>query len=235
MSDIPFAAVVTDRDQLVELYREPHPLVARKKIDQIDDGARDLIAAAPFVLISTSDADGRCTVSPKGGVPGFVRVLDRHRLGVPDYPGNNLLDSLHHLLANPHLGLLFLLPGHDEILRVEGRAWITTDERLLDELSAEDGRRPKTAIGVQVESTFVHCAASIRRGRLWDPASWDELTAPSTSEVVKGHLALTDPDRDAPAPRSTGGGADSHRRHDDHNDPGHRRGRTPDQAAQSRE
>lgn len=190
--DAPFGAVVTELDQLAQLYRPPHELNVRKKIDHIDGGARELIAASPFVLMATADAVGRCTVSPKGGAPGFVQVLDRHRLAVPDFAGNNLLDSLHNLLANPHAGLLFILPGRGEILRVEGRAWITTDESVL-ERSAEEGRRPKAAIGVEVESVFVHCAASLRRGRLWDPTSWIEVSAPTTRDVAKGHLALTDP------------------------------------------
>ncbi|WP_300007244.1 MSMEG_1061 family FMN-dependent PPOX-type flavoprotein [Pseudonocardia sp.] len=193
---IPFADVVTDPAHLAALYRAPNELVARKKIDHVDDGARALIAASPFALLSTSDADGCCTVSPRGGEPGFVQVLDPHRLAVPDFPGNNLLDSHRHLLANPHAALLFLLPGRAEILRVEGRAWITTDGTILDR-SADSGRVPVAAVGIAVESVFVHCAASLRRAGLWDPDTWGRVDAPTTSEVVKHHLALTDP---APGP-----------------------------------
>ncbi|MHA6782235.1 MSMEG_1061 family FMN-dependent PPOX-type flavoprotein [Pseudonocardia saturnea] len=185
-----FGSVLGTREQLAQRYRAPHELVARKKIDHVDDGAAALIAASPFVLVATSGADGRCTVSPRGGAPGFVRVLDRHRVAVPDFAGNNLLDSMRHLLDNPHVGLLFVLPGRGEILRVEGHAVITVDDAVLD-LSADGERRPVAAIGVTVESVFVHCAASLRRAGLWDPGSWGRVEAPTTSEVVKGHLAIT--------------------------------------------
>lgn len=189
-----FAHVLTTPEQLAEHYRPPHELVARKKIDHVDDGAAALIAASPFVLLATSGADGRCTVSPRGGDPGFVRVLDPHRIAVPDYAGNNLLDSAHHLLANPHVGLMFVLPGRTEILRVEGHAVITVDDAVLDRVTG-DGRRPVSALGITVESVFVHCAASLKRAGLWEPDSWGRVQAPTTTEVVRGHLTIT-----APAP-----------------------------------
>lgn len=192
----PFGDVVTDPARLADLYRAPSGLVSRKKIDHVDDGARALIAASPFAVLSTSDADGRCTVSPRGGAPGFVHVLDPHRIAVPDFPGNNLLDSHRHLLANPHAALMFLLPGRGEILRVEGRAWITTDGRILD-ASTDAGRTPVAAVGIAVESVFVHCAASLRRAGMWDPDSWGRVDAPTTTEVVTQHLALSEPGPDA--------------------------------------
>ncbi|QJY48255.1 MSMEG_1061 family FMN-dependent PPOX-type flavoprotein [Pseudonocardia broussonetiae] len=186
-----FATSVTSPEQLAELYRPPNELVARKKIDHVDAGAAALIAASPFVLVSTSGADGRCTVSPRGGEPGFVQVLDPGRIAVPDFAGNNLLDSMRHLLGNPHVGLLFLLPGRPEVLRVEGSAVVTVDEDVL-ERAVDHGKRPVAAIGVTVESVFVHCSASLRRGGLWEPDSWGRVEAPTTSEVVRGHLALTE-------------------------------------------
>lgn len=192
--EAPFSGVVTDTEALAQLYRAPHPTVARKKIDHVDAGARALIAASPFVLLATSGADGRCAVSPRGGEPGFVHVLDPHRVAVPDLPGNNLLDGMHHLLTNPHAALLFLLPGSAEVLRVEGRAWIVTDPAVLD-LPVAGGHRPVTAVGIAVSSVFVHCAASLRRAGLWDPGSWGRVPAPTMAQVVRGHLTLTDPDR----------------------------------------
>jgi PPOX class probable FMN-dependent enzyme len=187
-----FGSTIGTREELAERYRAPNELVARKKIDHVDDGAAALIAASPFVLLATSGADGRCTVSPRGGTPGFVRVLDPHRVAVPDFAGNNLLDSMGHLLDNPHVGLMFLLPGRGEVLRVEGRAVITVEDAVLD-LAADGGRRPVAAIGVTVESVFVHCAASLRRAGLWDPETWGRVEAPTTTEVARGHLALTAP------------------------------------------
>ena len=172
MADAPFEQVITTEEALRELYRQPHDLVRRKKIGRLDDGCRAVIAIAPLVLVGTSGPDGRCEVSPRGGPAGFVQVLDEHRLAIPDLGGNNLLDSMTNIIANPHVGLLFVLPGREETLRVNGRAWLTTDDAVLDGFTAEL-RRPKSAIGVEVTDAFVHCAKSFRRGQVWDPRELD--------------------------------------------------------------
>ena len=185
----PFEQVIASEEQLRELYRHPHELVRRKKIDHLDDGCRDVIAAAPLVLLATSAPGGACEVSPRGGPPGFVRVLDERRLAIPDLNGNNLLDSITNIVANPHVGLLFVLPGRDETLRVNGRAWVVTDDAVLDGFTAEL-KRPKAAIGVAVDDAFVHCAKSFRRGRVWDPASWAPDVAPSAAELLTCHIQL---------------------------------------------
>ena len=181
--------VIHDVAALRALYREPSALVQRKKVTRIDDVTARFVAGAPFFLLATADADGNCDVSPRGGPPGFVRVLDEHRLAVPDLSGNNLLDSLTNIVANPHVGLLFVIPGRDDTLRVEGRAVLTTDPQILarwdDEL-----RRPRVAIEVEVNTLFIHCAKSFRRGRVWDPESWGELTAPDNCEMVVEQLGI---------------------------------------------
>ena len=128
-------------------------------------------------------------MSPRGGPPGFVQVLDAQRLAIPDLSGNNLVDSITNIVRNPHVGLLFVLPGRDETLRVNGRAWLTTDDAVLDGFTAEL-RRPKAAIGVEVVDTFVHCAKSFRRGQVWDPASWAPDVAPSAAELLTCHIEL---------------------------------------------
>ena len=130
--DTPFDHVLTTVDELRELYRQPSRLVQGKKVGTLDDATRTFIAASPFVLLATAAADGSCDVSPRGGPPGFVRALDDRRLALPDLSGNNLLDSLVNLTSNPHVGLLFLLPGRDETLRVDGRAWVTVDPTVLE-------------------------------------------------------------------------------------------------------
>ena len=188
----PFASVITDEAGLRELYRQPAKLVAAKKIDHVDEGAAAFIGTAPFVLLATADEHGRCTVSPKGGPPGFVRVLDEHRLAIPDTAGNNLIDGFRNLVVNPHIGLLFVIPGRDETLRVDGRAWPTTDPALLE--ACTQGRRaPKVALGVEVRTTFIHCSRSFHRGRVWDADSWAELTGPDMMEMFKAHLACNLP------------------------------------------
>lgn len=189
MSDAPFEQVITTLEELRELYRHPHDLVRRKKIDRLDDGCRAVIAITPLVLVGTSSPDGRCEVSPRGGPAGFVQVLDEQRLAIPDLGGNNLLDSITNLIANPHVGLLFVLPGREETLRVNGRAWLTTEDAVLDGFSAEL-RRPKSAIGVVVEDAFVHCAKSFRRGQVWHPETWTPDGAPSAAELLTCHVEL---------------------------------------------
>ena len=133
-----------------------------------------------------------------------MRVLDGHRLALPDLSGNNLLDSLINLTGNGHVGLLFLIPGRDETLRVDGRAWVTVDPAVLELWDAELAR-PKTAIGVEVHHAFIHCAKSFRRGRVWDASSWVELTgAPDACELLISHVGLeAEPRRGAGQP---GGG-----------------------------
>jgi uncharacterized protein len=185
----PFENVISSLDALRELYREPSVLVRRKKISRLDDGCRAVIGAAPLVFVATSRPDGGCEVSPRGGPPGFVQVLDEQRLAIPDLSGNNLLDTINNIVLNPHAGLLFVLPGRDETLRVNGRAWLTTEEALLDGFTAEL-RRPKAAIGVEVVDAFVHCAKSFRRGQVWDPSSWAPDAAPSAAELLTCHFDI---------------------------------------------
>lgn len=189
MAAAPFDHVITTQDEVRELYRHPSDIVRRKKIGILDDGCRAVIAATPLVLIATASADGRCEVSPRGGPAGFVQVLDEQRLAIPDLSGNNLLDTITNLVDNPHIGLLFVLPGRDETLRVNGRAWLTTDDAVLDGFTAEL-KRPRAAIGVVVETAFVHCAKSFRRGQVWDPASWTPDAAPSAAELLTCHIQL---------------------------------------------
>jgi PPOX class probable FMN-dependent enzyme len=150
---------------------EPSEVARRKEIPALDPHARAFIARSPFLLLGTADAAGRCDVSPKGDAPGFVRVLDDHHLVIPDRPGNKRLDGMRNLLTNPRVGILFLVPGNDFTLRVNGRAAITRDPELLGTLTAQ-GKAPLVAIGVEVEEVFLHCARSFRRARLWDDTSW---------------------------------------------------------------
>jgi PPOX class probable FMN-dependent enzyme len=178
-----FDAIIPNEPALRELYRQPSSMVQQKKVGRIDGEARRLVESSPFCLVATADAAGHCDVSPRGGPPGFVRVLDEQRLAIPDLNGNNLLDSLTNIVANPHVGVLFVIPGRDETLRAEGNAYLTTDPAILGLWDGEL-RRPKVAIGVEVGTAFVHCAKSFRRGRVWDVESWSEYDAPGTCDVL---------------------------------------------------
>jgi PPOX class probable FMN-dependent enzyme len=170
--DTPFTDTIESLEGLRQLYRQPTKLVAAKKLDHIAPWGRAMIGAARFVFLATADRDGRTTVSPKGGTPGFVRVLDAHHLAIPDFAGNNLLDSLENIVENAAIGLIFLMPGRPETLRVDGDACITKAADVLARW-ADDGRPPKTAIGVRVRQVFFHCPASFQRAELWEPGAWD--------------------------------------------------------------
>jgi PPOX class probable FMN-dependent enzyme len=175
VGDHPFRDVVTSADELRALVGEPSEIAVKKQVATIDVHCREFIGRSPFVLLATSDAAGRCDVSPKGDGPGFVLVLDDRHLVIPDRPGNRRLDGMRNLVANPHVGLIFLIPGKEETLRVNGQAWIVRDEALLERM-AFAGKRPQLAIGVQVEECFMHCAKAFKRSKLWDARQWPDLT-----------------------------------------------------------
>jgi PPOX class probable FMN-dependent enzyme len=185
----PLDAVIGSIDDLRRHYRSPSALVRGKKRGELDPVSTALLAACPFVLLATSDDTGHCDVSPRGGPPGFVRVLDEHHVALPDLNGNNLLDSLENIVVNPHAGLLCVVPGRDETLRIDGRAWVSASSSLLDRWHGEL-RRPTTAVVIEIGHVFVHCAKSFRRGRVWDPSSWAELLAPDAVEILKCQLSL---------------------------------------------
>jgi uncharacterized protein len=174
-----FTNVVADEVELRELYRMPHDGTKLKLLGELDTHARTFIEASPFVLVGTTSPDGTGDVSPKGGPAGFVVVLDDHRIAIPDLSGNNLLDSITNIVNGSGIGLIFLVPGVDETLRVNGHACLTTDPAVLDACAVKD-RRPKAAIGVTVVQQYMHCAKAFRRSELWSPESWPDRSAVPT-------------------------------------------------------
>jgi uncharacterized protein len=180
---------IADVDAVEALYGKPTPNVLNKELTALDEHCRALIALSPFCLLATSNADGDCDVSPKGGQPGFVQIVDDTTLAIPDATGNRRVDSLRNIVSNPHAGLIFLIPTMGETLRVNGRARITTDPEWLQPFAV--GRPPKLAIVVEVEQAFVHCAKALIRSRLWDPETWPEAT-PSAARIFKDHIGLAE-------------------------------------------
>ena len=167
-----FRDLVTSEETLRAIVGgEPSEVAKKKELPALDVHARAFIAHSPFLLLGTAGADGRCDVSPKGDAPGFVHVIDDQHLVIPDRPGNKRLDGMRNILRNPHVGILFILPGHDFTLRVNGRAAITRDPELLAGL-ATHGKVPLLGIGVEVEEVFLHCARSFRRAKLWEQDTW---------------------------------------------------------------
>ena len=169
---------ITTPDQLTGLVGEPVQRVRDKVRPALHDLDRQWLAASPFCLVATSDADGRCDVSPKGDPGGqLAHVLDDRTLAIAERPGNRRVDGFHNVLANPHVGLLFLIPGRDDTLRVNGRARLVSDAPFFDDLVVK-GHRPVLALVVDVEEVFHHCAKAFLRSRLWDASSWDDPVPP---------------------------------------------------------
>ena len=182
---------VTSLDQLRTLYREPNERVRRKKGTVIDGATVDFVAASTFCCLATSDADGNCDVSPRGGPAGQLKVLAGGRsVALPDLSGNNLIDSLSNIVANPRAGLLVMVPGSDETLRIDGSARLTTDPDVIG-LWDDELRTPKVAVVIDVASVFLHCAKSFRRGGVWQPDTWPSLTSVAACEMFND-IAGTD-------------------------------------------
>jgi uncharacterized protein len=189
------AHAITNVVELRELLGEPAEVVRAKLTDRLNDLTRQFVARSPFVLLATSAPDGTCDVSPRGDPPGFVRVLDERTLLLPERPGNRLADSLRNVLANPHVGLLFVIPGVGDTLRVNGRATIVTDQELLAP-SAVEGKVPKLGLLIEVDEAFTHCSKAFLRSQLWDPERFvDRAELPTSGEI---HRSL-DPSFDAEA------------------------------------
>jgi PPOX class probable FMN-dependent enzyme len=188
-----FKDVIIDPVQFRELMGEPPPACVAKTIAILDRHCRAFIARSPFVLIASSNARGLMDVSPKGDAPGFVRVLDDLTLAIPDRPGNRRADTITNVLENPKVGLIFLVPGKTETLRVSGSAKIVRDADLRESLAAR-GRTPDFALAVEVQEAFFHCSKCIIRSSLWTPQAWPSLDGlPSLAQTMVDAGALPMP------------------------------------------
>jgi uncharacterized protein len=183
----PFAGAFTHPEQLRDFYDGPMPQAIRKDIGHIDDLCRRLIAAAPMLFVATHADGGRADVSPRGGPPGFVTVLDDHHLAIPDATGNRRLDTLENIVSSGRVALIFIIPGRDTTLRVNGHAAVTAAPDVVERLTPV-GKPPRTAIVVRAEEVYTHCPKAFVRSKLWDPGSWpDPATLPTSAEVSLAH------------------------------------------------
>jgi PPOX class probable FMN-dependent enzyme len=186
-------ARISTLEELRARYGAPSERSARKVLPRLDPYTRRFIALSPFVLLGSSDGRGNADVTPRGEGPGFVAVLDESTLVLPDRPGNNRLDTLSNLIADPTIGLLFLVPGFSEMLRVNGTAEIRDDADLLDRFAVGE-KRPATVLVIAIREVFLHCAKAVMRSRLWDPgAQSDRSLLPSMGQMLKEHGRLTAP------------------------------------------
>lgn len=190
-----FNEVITSEEQLRDIFGWPADRAVNKQLDHLDKHCRRIIEKSPFVLFGTSDGT-RCDVSPKGDAPGFIRVLDDKTIAVPDLPGNNRLDTLTNLIANPNVGMIFMVPGMNETLRINGRVTLVRDADLLQSM-AVGNKLPKLAIVVDVEEVFTHCPKAFIRSNLWDSETWTNRSEiASYAEILRDHVGIVDCDLD---------------------------------------
>lgn len=186
------AHTITTAEELERLVGDPSAPAVNKEINYLDEHCRDFIARSPLAMLATSDEVGRCDCSPRGGPPGFALVVDDLHVVLPDYTGNRRQDSHRNVLANPGVGLLFVLPGLRETLRVNGRGTLTTDPELLERLQT-GGPAPKLALSVEVTEAYLHCSKAFVRSKTWDPSTWTPAEErPSPARVFSDHMATPD-------------------------------------------
>lgn len=189
--------VVGTEADLRALFSPTHDLALKKCQTRLGVHAQAFIRRSPFVCIGTQSPDGRADVSPRGDPAGFVEILDAQTIALPDRPGNNRLDTLSNIIANPAVGLIFMIPGFDDTLRLNGRATLSTDPQLLVRM-AVDGRVPKLAIVVAIDEVFLHCAKAFRRSHLWDPAHrQDRSEMPSLMKFILDEIGDAPEEQDA--------------------------------------
>jgi uncharacterized protein len=189
------AVSVTGEESLRSVIGEPTDLICAKVSDRLNDLTRQFVERSPFLCLATSAADGTCDVSPRGDPAGFVRILDERTLLLPDRPGNRLADSMRNVLQNPHVALLFVIPGVSDTFRVNGTASIVTDPEVLAPCAVE-GKVPKLGLRIEIEEAFTHCSKAFLRAQLWDPdryVSREEL--PSSGQILCAIDASVDAER----------------------------------------
>ncbi|MBP2242426.1 PPOX class probable FMN-dependent enzyme [Cytobacillus eiseniae] len=192
-----FKLTVTSEDELRTLLGTPSKTVENKTIDHLDVHCKEFISKTPIVFISTSDISGNCDTSPRGDESGFIHIIDEHHFVIPERPGNKRMDSLRNILANPHIGLLFVIPGLEETLRINGTAKIIRDASILEEMTSH-GKTPLLGIAVQVEECYIHCAKAFKRSKLWQPDSWPQKSAlPYPPKILADHVNLPNVDSES--------------------------------------
>jgi PPOX class probable FMN-dependent enzyme len=175
---------ITTEAELRELISEPLARVANKARPRLHALDRTWLGASPFCLVATSGADGSCDVSPKGDPPGFTVVLDDATIALPERPGNRRADGFRNILANPHVGLIYFLPGRSDTLRINGRARLVRAAPFFEQMTVQ-GHRPTLALLVEIEEIFSHCAKAFLRSHLWDPATWEPDAVPSRPRIAQ--------------------------------------------------
>jgi uncharacterized protein len=181
--------ILATEEEIEAILGKPAPRMLSKVIDTLDDICLAFIARSPFIIVASRDAAGHVDVSPKGDPAGFVHVLDRQTIAIPERPGNRRADTFRNVLQNPRVGLIFIIPGKGETLRVSGTARIARDAWLRERMAVAD-RVPDLALVVTVEEAFVHCTKCMVRSRMWQPDTWNPDGLASSPEAVIAHGRL---------------------------------------------
>jgi PPOX class probable FMN-dependent enzyme len=182
-----FDEVIATQARLRELSKAPSFRARNKVIDHVDEICRQFIAACPFVIVASRGADGLIDVSPKGDPAGFISVLDQKTLAIPDRLGNNRLDTFENLLVHPEIGLIFMIPGHGDTLRISGTGQIVRDGSVQARL-AIDGKQPNLILVIEVAEVFLHCPKCVFRSKLWSPQHWPGRSSlPSLAQAIVTH------------------------------------------------
>jgi uncharacterized protein len=190
--DARFSDVVTTEAQLRDVLGNPSRRVIDKQVATLDDHSRKFLSVSPFVLLASCDAAGNMDVSPKGDPAGFVHVLDDKTFAIPDRLGNRRADTIRNVLQNPNVGMIFLVPGKEETLRINGTAIIVRD-RWLREQMAIDGKLPDQALVITVKEVFFHCAKCVIRSKLWQSERWPDLSGQSSlAQAMVDEARLTE-------------------------------------------
>lgn len=192
MPSYPFQEILTSEQEIRDLVGYPSEVVQKKVIDQLDQHCRDFIRLSPILFVSTADDHGCCDVSPRGDAPGSVLVINEKYLVIPERPGNRRIDALRNILKNPQIGLIFMIPGLEETLRINGKAFVIKDNEILSRMKARD-KQPILGIGVEVEECFIHCAKAFKRSGIWDVNTWiQEDSLPSIPAILSAHVNSTE-------------------------------------------
>ncbi len=183
---------IDNTDQLEALYGIARGRAKNKVLDELEQHTTHFIGKSPFLILSTYNSEGKMDSSPRGGEPGFVKVLDKYTIAIPDGKGNNRLDSFRNIVDTGRAGLLFLIPGMDETLRINGSAYITTEDAIID-LFTDQQHRPKTSLIIEIEEVFLHCAKALMRSRLWAiDAQIERKELPTMGQMLKDQLNGTE-------------------------------------------
>lgn len=177
-------------EEIRELVGVPHEHIVKKAIPIIDEHCRLFISKSPLLFLSTSNAEGKCDVSPRGDEPGSVKVLNENQLVIAERPGNRRADSITNILSNPHVGLVFLIPGLEEVLRINGRAYMIKNKEILSTMGVK-GKEPVIGIGVEVEECFIHCPRALKASNIWNPEQWESIEdIPPLKQIFLDHLKI---------------------------------------------